>query len=59
MMLQNLGEADAAQLLADAINHVTSEGKTLTKDLGGNSSTSEVGNAISSALTELSKGALK
>ena len=49
----------AAKLLAQAINLVTSEGKTLTKDLGGNSSTTEVGNAISSALTELSKGALK
>ena len=59
MMLENLGETGAAKLLAQAINLVTSEGKTLTKDLGGNSSTTEVGNAISSALTELSKGALK
>jgi adenine deaminase len=54
MMLENLGESAAAELLAEAINHVTREGKTLTKDLGGNSSTTEVGDAISQAIAALS-----
>lgn len=59
MMLENLGENAAAELLADAVNRVTREGKTLTKDLGGNSSTTDVGDAISRAIAELSEVGVK
>jgi tartrate dehydrogenase/decarboxylase/D-malate dehydrogenase len=59
MMLENLGESAAAELLAEAINHVTREGQTLTKDLGGHSSTTEVGDAISQAIATLSGAGVK
>jgi tartrate dehydrogenase/decarboxylase/D-malate dehydrogenase len=59
MMLQNLGEAVAAEMLSDAIDHVTREGKTLTKDLGGDSSTTDVGDAISRAISKLSEVGVK
>ena len=46
MMLEHLGHADAAELLLAAINAVTAAGRVLTPDLGGSSTTREVGDAI-------------
>ncbi len=42
MMLDHLGETEGAQLILNAIEALTSEGKVLTRDLGGNASTQEV-----------------
>jgi tartrate dehydrogenase/decarboxylase/D-malate dehydrogenase len=42
MMLDHLGEEDAVRILMKAIENTTSEGRVLTRDLGGNASTSEV-----------------
>ena len=39
MMLEHLGEADAASRLMRAIERVTAERRTLTRDLGGTSGT--------------------
>lgn len=46
MMLEHLGEEEAAQLLMKAIEKTTAEGKVLTRDLGGKASTMEVANEI-------------
>jgi tartrate dehydrogenase/decarboxylase/D-malate dehydrogenase len=50
MMLEHLGHADAARAVVGAIERVVEEGKTLTRDLGGRASTSEVGQAIAALL---------
>ena len=50
MMLNYLNEYEAEERLNDAILEVLNEGKTLTPDLGGNASTSEVAEAIINAL---------
>ena len=50
MMLNYLKEYEAEERLNDAILEVLNEGKTLTPDLGGNASTSEVAEAIINAL---------
>ncbi|MEP4532101.1 MAG: tartrate dehydrogenase [Cyclobacteriaceae bacterium] len=42
MMLDHLGEDEAREILMSAIESTTSEGKILTRDLGGNASTSDV-----------------
>lgn len=46
MMLEELGEEKAAQLVEDAVVGVLMEGKTITRDLGGSSRTDEVGSAV-------------
>lgn len=46
MMLDHLGESEGAKMMVDAIETVTSEGKILTKDLGGKAKTQEVTTAI-------------
>lgn len=46
MMLQHLGEDQAADRVARAVNEVLAEGKSLTYDLGGSASTSEMADAI-------------
>ncbi len=46
MMLEELGEQERAERLHNAIVHVLSEGRVLTKDLGGNAKTSEMVDAI-------------
>lgn len=48
LMLETLGEAGAAQRIEKAVYAILEEGKVRTKDLGGSSSTSEVGDAIAS-----------
>jgi len=50
MMLSHLGEEAAAEAVDRAIGQVLREGKTLTKDLGGSSSTSQVGDAIAAKI---------
>ena len=46
MMLEELGEKKAASMVMLAVERVLKEGKVRTKDLGGTSTTSEVGDAI-------------
>jgi tartrate dehydrogenase/decarboxylase / D-malate dehydrogenase len=46
MMLEHLGEADAAGALLAAIESVTAEGRVLTRDLGGSATTTEVTDAV-------------
>jgi len=46
MMLEHFGEIEAANLLMNAIEETTEEGKILTRDLGGKASTQDVTVAI-------------
>jgi len=46
MMLDHLGEIKAARAIEDAVEKVLSEGKVRSHDLGGNSSTMEVGDEV-------------
>jgi isocitrate/isopropylmalate dehydrogenase len=46
MMLDWLGEADAARMVEKAVFKVLSEGKVVTYDLGGEAKTSEMGEEI-------------
>jgi tartrate dehydrogenase/decarboxylase/D-malate dehydrogenase len=55
MMLDFLGEKAAAGLLMQAIEAVTREGRTLTPDVGGTATTSEVGAAVCSQVRRLAK----
>jgi tartrate dehydrogenase/decarboxylase/D-malate dehydrogenase len=50
MMLEHLGEKDAAARLMSAIGKVTATGKTLTRDLGGTAGTAQVTEAMCDAL---------
>ena len=49
MLLENLGELAAAGTVERAVRSVLGEGRIKTRDLGGNSSTSQVGDAIARA----------
>ncbi|MFN8515877.1 MAG: tartrate dehydrogenase [Chloroflexia bacterium] len=51
MMLDHLGESEAARAIEGAIAAVTEQGAVLTPDLGGTASTSDVGAAVMAALT--------
>ena len=53
MMLDHLGEIKAAQAIEDAVEKVLSEGKVRSHDLGGNSSTIEVGDEVVRKLKEV------
>ena len=46
MMLEHLGETDAARRVREAVSAVLAEGKTLTRDLGGTAGTTEIAEAI-------------
>jgi isocitrate dehydrogenase (NAD+) len=46
MMLDHIGEHDAARRIRGAVEKVLAEGKKLTRDLGGSASTSEIAEAI-------------
>jgi isocitrate dehydrogenase (NAD+) len=48
MMLRHLGENEAAEAVESAVRRVVAGGKHLTADLGGHTSTSEVGEAVAS-----------
>jgi tartrate dehydrogenase/decarboxylase / D-malate dehydrogenase len=50
LMLEHLGQPEAAGLVMSALEKVALEGKTLTNDLGGTSGTTEVANSIAEAL---------
>ena len=52
MMLDHLGEVQAAKVIENAVETVLSEGKIKTCDLGGNFSTIEVGNEITKKIKE-------
>ncbi len=53
MMLDHLGETKAAQAIENAVEKVLSEGKVRSHDLGGNSSTVEVGDEVVRKLKEI------
>lgn len=53
LMLEWLREEEAAQIIDAAVSEVLAEGKVRTRDLGGNSSTSEVGDAIAAKVREI------
>jgi tartrate dehydrogenase/decarboxylase / D-malate dehydrogenase len=46
LMIEQVGEADSAKKIIDAIQSVLKEGKIRTKDLGGTNSCSDMGDAI-------------
>jgi 3-isopropylmalate dehydrogenase len=50
MMLDWLGETDAAKRIEDAVATVISEGKVRTYDMGGSSTTLEMAEAIAGKL---------
>ena len=53
MMLDNIGQQKSADLMIKSIEYVLKGGKTMTLDLGGNNSTSEMGDAIKDKFIEL------
>ncbi len=53
MMLDFLGEIEAARLIEKAVSEVLLEGKVRTRDLGGSARTYEMGDAIVRKLREL------
>jgi isopropylmalate/isohomocitrate dehydrogenase-like protein len=53
MMLDYLGEKEAAVKIENAVMEVLNEGKVRTKDLGGSSTTSEMSEAIASKVKAL------
>ena len=46
MMLEHLGEKDSADLIYLAVKEIIQQGKHITKDLGGNATTTEMSRAI-------------
>jgi tartrate dehydrogenase/decarboxylase/D-malate dehydrogenase len=56
MMLGEIGEEKSGGLTLRAIEEVIKEGRVRTKDMGGTSKTSEMGDAVSGKLEELMKG---
>jgi tartrate dehydrogenase/decarboxylase/D-malate dehydrogenase len=51
LMLEHLGEKEAARLVMGALRHVAKDGPR-TRDLGGTASTGEVAGAVARALGE-------
>lgn len=52
MMLDHLGETDAAEGVGKAISSVLTAGEVRTRDIGGSSTTEEVGSAIGAQILE-------
>lgn len=52
MMVEHLGQPEAAATIVKAIERLTREGKILTGDLGGTASTQEVGQALVAFIRE-------
>ena len=52
MMLDHLGQTEAAGMIVRSIERLTREGAVLTRDLGGKASTQEVGQAIATFLAD-------
>ncbi len=55
LMLQSLGEDRAGALIEKSVEEVLRERKSRTPDLGGNSSTEEMGNVIAEKVKELGR----
>ncbi|MCH4826186.1 MAG: tartrate dehydrogenase [Planococcus sp. (in: firmicutes)] len=55
LMLNHLGREDLSTAIVDAIEQVIQEGKVLTPDLGGTSTTQQVGSAIAEKVLMLVK----
>jgi 3-isopropylmalate dehydrogenase len=53
LMLEELGEQEAADMVEKAVIEVLRDGKIKTKDIGGRSGTSEVGEAVAEKVKEL------
>lgn len=53
LMLEHLGRSDLSTAIVDAIEQVLQEGKILTPDLGGSSTTEDVGSAIADKVQQL------
>jgi tartrate dehydrogenase/decarboxylase/D-malate dehydrogenase len=53
MMLEHLGEKEAASILMRAIENTTEQGLVLTQDLGGSASTSDVTNEVKNQIRKL------
>ncbi len=53
LMLKHLGEKGEAAKIIKAVEHVLSDGKYKTYDLGGNASTSEMSDAIVTVMDEI------
>jgi isocitrate dehydrogenase (NAD+) len=51
MMLDHLGEMNAARRVEQALHKVYRDGKSLTRDVGGSSTTTEFTNAVIAALS--------
>ena len=56
MLLEHLGEADAAQRLMQAIEAVTAEPLLHTRDLGGQATTQQVTEAVCARLAAAAHG---
>ncbi len=56
LMLEFLGEEEAAKLVENAVREVLKEGRVKPIDLGGLAKTFEVGNAIARKVKELNRG---
>jgi tartrate dehydrogenase/decarboxylase/D-malate dehydrogenase len=56
MMLEELGEAEAARLLHNAIGDVVGEGAIATPDIGGRATTQEVGDAVANRMATRATG---
>ncbi|MCF8083639.1 MAG: tartrate dehydrogenase, partial [Deltaproteobacteria bacterium] len=52
LMMDHLGETEAALDIEDSITTVLSQGKVKTRDMGGDSSTADMGSAIRTNLLE-------
>jgi len=53
LMLDHLGRPDLSTAIVDAIEQVLQEGRVLTPDLGGTSTTQELGSAIAEKVQQL------
>jgi len=52
LMLEHLGEAEAARAVEAAITAVVQDGGTLTRDMGGKATTRDVGEAVAAAVSD-------
>jgi tartrate dehydrogenase/decarboxylase/D-malate dehydrogenase len=55
MMLEHIGEPEAGRDVETGLSRVLEEGKMKTRDMGGNHSTAEMGNAIKDAILAVRK----
>jgi isocitrate dehydrogenase (NAD+) len=53
MMLEDRGEREAAERMRQGVYRVLSEGKSLTRDLGGTATTTEITHAIIAAMEQV------